>query len=177
VATQDVGTASLVPPYGVEPAAGPPAWFRAAVIDGLQYLLALRLPGCPAADAIEATGRAWLRACWGMAGWDEAADTWRMRAAFDSLARNRDTWPAPRHWREAMPGRRALAALPAPEMTAEQRAANQARVRGMLRAALGAPADGGTAALVPPEGGTAALVPPYAGPDAPVNTGVPSAHD
>lgn len=113
-------------------AAGPAPWFRSALIDGLQYLLALRLQGSPAADAIQATGRAWLRACWGMAAWDQEQDAWRIQAAFDLLARTRDTWPAPRHWREAMPSRRPQLALPAPALDEAARAANVARVRELV---------------------------------------------
>lgn len=35
--------------------------------------------------------------------WDQVRDTARMRAAFTTLATTRETWPAPRHFLDALP--------------------------------------------------------------------------
>lgn len=67
-----------------------------AIIEGLQMLLTLRLPGAPAEDTIEAVGEVWIRAClhgrrlrWA----PEDAD--RLRQAFLAVAAHCDRWPTP----------------------------------------------------------------------------------
>ena len=66
-------------------------------------LLSLRLNGCPPDDVIELTARTWLEAVLDGREWDMGRDESRMRAAFVTLAKTRDSWPAPRHFIDAIP--------------------------------------------------------------------------
>lgn len=74
-----------------------------AVIDGLTMLLALRLPGTPAADTAQATAQAWSVALAANKQWDAEADLPRIQMAFAVLAANTDRWPAPRHLLDCLP--------------------------------------------------------------------------
>lgn len=80
----------------------PPALHN-AVIDGLTLLLALRLPGTPAADTVQATAQAWSVALAANKQWDEEADLPRFQTAFAVLSANTDRWPAPRHLLDCLP--------------------------------------------------------------------------
>lgn len=113
------------------PPAEAPPWFRGAIVDGLQMLLALRLERTPAADAIVATGAVWISALWPSHAWDEALDRPRLAAAFARLACERESWPAPKHLTDALPGRPEPPRLPAPPISAEARAAASARLRAL----------------------------------------------
>lgn len=74
-----------------------------AVIDGLTLLLALRLPGTPAADTAQATAQAWSTALAAGKQWDAEADLPRIQTAFAILAAHIDRWPAPRHLLDCLP--------------------------------------------------------------------------
>jgi len=111
-----------------------PAWFRNAVIDGLQGLVTLMLPGTPAAEVVQLTTLSWVEVLWRLpVGWLDALDTPRIGPGFLALAGAIDRWPAPRQLLDHLPPRRQPAAsLPAPHhtQTAAQRAAlMQARRR------------------------------------------------
>ena len=71
-------------------------WLRAEVLLGLQKLVALRLPGCPADDSVRATAEVWIEALSGAAiAWNEQLDRARVRAAFGRLVVSCERWPAP----------------------------------------------------------------------------------
>lgn len=74
-----------------------------ALVDGLTLLLALRLPGAPAADTAQATAQAWSVALAANKQWDAETDLPRIRTAFAVLAANIDRWPAPRHLLDCLP--------------------------------------------------------------------------
>lgn len=69
----------------------------------MQKLFCLGLERTPAAEVIPGTAQAWHEALTGGRKWDEARDTPRIRAAFRTLAATRDSWPAPRHFLDALP--------------------------------------------------------------------------
>lgn len=75
------------------------------VTDGLTMLLALRLPGTPAADTAQATVKAWSRSLAAGKQWDEAQDIPRIRQAFYLLAAQTTRWPAPRDLLDCLPPR------------------------------------------------------------------------
>jgi len=71
-------------------------WLRTEIVTGLQKLLALRLPGSPAADTATATAEVWIEALSNAAiAWNEQLDRARVRAAFGRLVVSCDRWPAP----------------------------------------------------------------------------------
>lgn len=72
------------------------------VLNGLLMLLALRLPGTPAADAIAATAAAWEIALTSGKAWRDE-DAPRFQTAFATLAATAEAWPAPAALLKAMP--------------------------------------------------------------------------
>ena len=78
-------------------------WINDTLRHGLVKLLSLRLNGCPPDDMVELTARTWLEAVLDGSEWDEHRDEPRMRAAFVTLAKTRDSWPAPKHFLDAIP--------------------------------------------------------------------------
>lgn len=90
-------------------------WLRVAIMEGIQGLLALRLPGAPADDTVTAMAKVWCIAVetWPVA-WDESLDKPRLRAAFRTLAASCDRWPAPKNLRDALPPRPEIKKLAAP---------------------------------------------------------------
>jgi len=105
----------------------PPRWFREAVGDGLQRLVALALPGAPPAETVRLTAAGWVDALWSAPiAWDEALDRARIEAAFLALMRRADRWPAPCSLLDALPSRPARRSLPRP---APSKAAREAGLR------------------------------------------------
>ncbi|MBF0803324.1 MULTISPECIES: hypothetical protein [unclassified Neisseria] len=82
-----------------------PASLHNAVIDGLTLILALRLPGTPAADTVQATAQAWSVALAAGKAWDAEQDIPRINQAFAVLAAQADRWPAPRDLLGCLPPR------------------------------------------------------------------------
>lgn len=78
-------------------------WFKSEMIDGLTKLLSLSLDRTPAADSVQITAGTWINATTAGRSWDQSRDPPRIRAAFETLAATRETWPAPRHFLEALP--------------------------------------------------------------------------
>lgn len=100
-----------------------PAWFQNTLAEGLQFLVALSLPGQPPAETIALTLDVWVHTVWrAPVQWSEQYDRARLRHAFFAISRRAERWPAPRHLIEAMPPRPAPPALPAPRISDEQRA-------------------------------------------------------
>jgi hypothetical protein len=109
-------------------------WIEREVARGLQGLVALRLPGAPGEDAVTLTLDIWLAAlAVRTASWTEAQDAPRLQAAFRTLYAQCTTWPAPRQLLDALPIRAPPTALPPPPMTAEDRAANRARLAALMQ--------------------------------------------
>lgn len=92
-----------------------PLWMETLLLSGLQKLYVLSLDGTPAHDVIEGTAMAWLEALQYDRLWDEALDRARLEAAFVTLARTRERWPAPIHLLQALRPREPLRGLPKPE--------------------------------------------------------------
>lgn len=120
-----------------------PDWLHNAVIDGLQKLLALRLPGTPAAEAVGGTAMVWLEAIDrpGMR-WDEEMDMPRVQRAFRALFATCDRWPAPKLFIQHLGNRDPPPALPAPRMSPEELARNRQRVRDIAAMLAGKMASG-----------------------------------
>lgn len=100
-------------------------WFHNAVIDGLQLLYSLSLPGCPAGEVLPLTTTGWIDVLWRGGAWDEQLDARRVPLAFFSLARACDRWPAPKQLLDHLPPRPDVLAIAesTPPITAERRAA------------------------------------------------------
>jgi hypothetical protein len=103
-----------------------PNWFRNRVLDGLQFMLALGLPGTPSSEIAKLTAQSWMTALW-MAGlaWNEERDAYRLYQGFINAAAAADRWPTPRAVLQALPARPEQPQLPAPlaaRCTPEQRA-------------------------------------------------------
>jgi hypothetical protein len=88
-------------------------WLHNEILDGLSKLLCLSLERTPASDLIEGTAAMWVESLSAGMQWDRERDTPRIRQAFVTLATTRTSWPAPLHFREALPPAPALKALPA----------------------------------------------------------------
>lgn len=112
-----------------------PAWFSNTVIEGVQLLLLLSLPGTPAAETVSGTALAWVDLLWGNNGqhWQEKPDTQRLREAFRSLGAASSRWPAPSELRQHLPARPLQPRLPAPGRTEQERQDTIARSRAIAQ--------------------------------------------
>ncbi len=80
-------------------------WLTDCVIEGLQMLLTLRLKNTPASDTIAAVLKVWLAVLNAKnPNWQQERDVPRLQSAFLTVAGNQDTWPAPLHVWNALPG-------------------------------------------------------------------------
>lgn len=70
---------------------------------GLQKLYLLSLDRTPAAELLAGTAQAWLEVLTTGRVWERERDTPRIRQAFVTMATTRETWPAPRHFFDALP--------------------------------------------------------------------------
>lgn len=111
-----------------------PAWFSNTVIEGVQLLLLLSLPGTPAAETVSGTALAWVDLLWGNGQhWQEAHDTLRLREAFRHLGAASTRWPAPSELRQHLPARPIQPRLPAPRITDEERQTTIARSKAIAQ--------------------------------------------
>lgn len=113
-----------------------PHWINDTIRHGLAKLLSLRLNGCPPNDVMELTTRTWLEAVTVGREWEFERDEPRMRAAFIELERTRESWPAPKHFFDALPQvSRPMLMLTKEHRPAspEQRKAAVAKINAMLR--------------------------------------------
>ena len=79
------------------------AWFRVAIINGIQGLMITRLQFSPAADEIDVTARTWIEVLTNLPRtWTENRDAPRIQKAFLALAA-RQHWPSPYDFLEALP--------------------------------------------------------------------------
>lgn len=90
-----------------------PQWFRQAVADGLQRLVALSLPGQPPAETIALTKESWIDILWPLRAW-QRADAERLQSAVRYMASRIDRWPPPRAVLDHLPPRTTPRALPKP---------------------------------------------------------------
>ncbi|MCL1860683.1 MAG: hypothetical protein FWG52_04005 [Proteobacteria bacterium] len=112
-----------------------PDWLRREVMRGLQALIALRIPGAPAADAVALAADVWMAVIEKrMGGADETSGTQRVRRAFLALCERSRKWPTPAEFFDALPDASHFAAkrISAPALTEEEREANRKRVRKMI---------------------------------------------
>ncbi|MFW9266483.1 hypothetical protein ACLK1G_04715 [Pseudomonas sp. NR3] len=103
-------------------------WLEREVIAGLMGLVALRLDGAPAADAVTHTLDIWLVALKKAQRWNEETDRERVKAAFEMLFASCERWPAPAALIRMLPTRDLPRALPKPVLTNEQRANGRRRI-------------------------------------------------
>ncbi|GCL64345.1 hypothetical protein [Pseudaquabacterium pictum] len=99
-------------------------WLRNAVIDGVQLLYSLALPGSPAGEVLPLTAQGWIEVLCRCHRWDAERDSARLHPAFVSLAGAVDRWPAPKQLLDhlpALPAEPVLAYRP-PPLTPERRA-------------------------------------------------------
>ncbi len=103
----------------------------------MERLRLLNLDGAPAGVAMGEVTRIWAET---LAGrnivWDKELDTLRLHRGFMELAANCDRWPSPNMLMQRLPSRPQRQALPAPQITEEQRQRNLRAIRCMLRDAL-----------------------------------------
>lgn len=78
-------------------------WFRAAILTGLQTLVALSLDRTPPADGFEATAEVWIATLWPTRIWVEEIHKPRIAEAFRRLCKERETWPPPSAFLIALP--------------------------------------------------------------------------
>ncbi|MFJ3469078.1 hypothetical protein [Pseudomonas sp. NPDC090201] len=71
------------------------AWLKREIAAGVSGLLALRLDGSPAADAMVKTAEIWLIAMTKGREWKEEQDSVRIRKAFETLFATCERWPPP----------------------------------------------------------------------------------
>lgn len=88
-----------------------PAWFHNAIVDGVQLVYSLALPGCPAGEVLPLTTTGWIEVLWRGGMWIEDRDARRVPLAFFSLARACDRWPAPKQLIDHLPEVRAAPAI------------------------------------------------------------------
>lgn len=108
----------------------PEQWFINEISSGLQTLYVLSLDRTPAADMISATADIWAQTLWSKPiDWQAELDAQRIRAAFIKLAGAVSRWPSPSDFLSYLPKRKPQEALPAPQMSDEQRAKAQAMLK------------------------------------------------
>jgi len=109
-----------------------PEWLVREISNGFQALLALGLKRAPSADVIGMTLDVWLiPITQRLGGADEERGVKRVRAAFSRLFERRE-WPTPADFLDALPAPIHLPALPAPQLSAEERALNRGRMTAIL---------------------------------------------
>ena len=108
-------------------------WFRDVITTGLKTLVALSLPGTPAADVVSTTRNAWVVILWrAPIDWidDDAA---RIERAFIRLASHIERWPPPKALLQYMASRPERLKLEEPPVSREQSAKALAGIKKMLR--------------------------------------------
>ena len=106
-------------------------WLKNALIDGVQLLYSLALPGSPAGEVLPLTAQGWIEVLRRCHRWDAARDSARIQPAFISLAGAVDRWPAPKQLLDHLPPVQAVTALVdvPPPISAQRRQELQAMRR------------------------------------------------
>lgn len=103
-------------------------WLKNAVIDGVQLLYSLALPGSPAGEVLPLTAQGWIEVLRRCRTWVPERDAKRLHPGFVALAGAVDRWPAPKQLLDHLPPVQAPLALveAAPPISAAQRQQLQA---------------------------------------------------
>lgn len=113
-------------------------WLENEISAGLAGLAVLQIRNAPSAQNMPACITAWCHALTYNRHWHaDAEDTERIRAAFRQIAVTNEWWPTPAEFLRVLPARKPVPALPAPQLTDEEREANQQRIAAMLRTLTG----------------------------------------
>lgn len=107
-------------------------WLEREVGKGLKKLVALRLEGAPAADAITLTLDVWLVALSKGSQREEHVDAPRIRKGFETLFATCERWPAPAQLLRAMPAAEAPLQIPKPKRTGKQIQTGNAALDGLM---------------------------------------------
>ena len=111
-------------------------WFARAIAIGLTRMAALQLPGTPIDTQTAAMMKdVWVDTLWVARQWDEELDARRIEAAFRALATRCTRFAAPAQFLEMLPPRMASVEK-LPELSLEQRSAQNARVHALLMAVI-----------------------------------------
>lgn len=87
----------------------------------------------PAHDVLPGTAQSWVESLNAGMVWDRERDTPRIRLAFGKLATIRETWPAPKHFLDALPRvEQATIGYEVKPASREEAAAAMAKIRAML---------------------------------------------
>ncbi|OPX57053.1 hypothetical protein SAMN02745127_02087 [Oceanospirillum multiglobuliferum] len=113
-------------------------WFGRLVSEELSRLYLLRLEYSPSNDTFPAVVEVWVDLLWNSRSWVESLDSKRLRVGFNQLLLSQRTWPKPADLIQSMPDRPPVMALPAPELTPEQKQKNLVRIAELI-ARLGQP--------------------------------------
>jgi hypothetical protein len=97
----------------------------------MERLRLMNLEGSPPSIAMGEVTRLWAETIAASGQYEEALDAWRFHAAFMTLARQCERWPAPALLLRALPARREAASLPPPRMTKEERQRARAMLAGI----------------------------------------------
>lgn len=106
-------------------------WLRVGIAAGLSACLAQNLRSQPATEIITKTADTWYLAL-AQHLTTEEVDQPRLVRAFELLLPKLEEWPAPRRLFEFLPPRPHRAKLPEPEISAEHRATNVAKVKQLI---------------------------------------------
>lgn len=110
-----------------------PDWFHNTVVEGLQRLHVLGLPGTPAAETVTLTAQVWIDTLWALPRtWLEERDAPRLREAFLTTAQLAERWPAPRQPMNNLPRAPEPPALQAPRADAQKVEAYRQQARDLL---------------------------------------------
>ena len=102
-----------------------------AVANGLKRLLVLRMEGAPSSDDMAAVLQVWLEALACGRQWEDD-DSARVKSAFLRLCQTCVRWPQPAQLLASMPPKDSPLALPEPQMSAEERAKQDAWLDDMV---------------------------------------------
>jgi hypothetical protein len=86
-------------------------WLKNAVIDGVQLLYSLALPGSPAGEVLPLTAQGWIEVLRRCRLWVAERDAPRLHPGFVALAGAVDRWPAPKQLLDHLPAVQPVAAL------------------------------------------------------------------
>lgn len=111
------------------------AWLRECIADNLMQLVVLHLEGGPPAETVYQTAEIWLRVMTGWPiTWHEQLDRSRLDAAFLALAGLAQRWPSPSQLKLLLPARvYQQDALDEPEYPPEKAAANQRKIKSLIK--------------------------------------------
>lgn len=108
-------------------------WFRNEILTGLQKLALLNLDRTPACDTLPGTALAWIDTLWPTRVWIPDIHMPRIREAFRTLARQRQTWPPPAAFLDALPSWNPSTLAIKKMLSEDQRKANREKVDYLMK--------------------------------------------